>query len=320
MRVNLEEDLVSIGEPFSRHAKKARGITNMIFFYDVFKRLLTTSAGLLINLSLTTSLLWRMIRLLVLMEFHLVPANVPGILVRNSSLMLTELFWKEVPFMIILLKVELFLSPRPLTFMTLEGLFDHLMHFAALSPRRVCSTRLRCPSDWLCRCISQCQSLLDRCRTWPLNGSRRFRAKQKLLGKPREACKSSWSPIGILKSFTLTIPWNSAKLVKISPGIITRLHHTDRRLMGLLKEQSAEQRKAPLPYCCNQVWMKIVRQILWNVTLICETSQIYYLMGRRPLKDVFGNHVKDRSFRSVHWLSITLSLQKTSQESISLER
>ena len=42
------------------------------------------------------------------------------------------------------------------------------------------------------------------------------------------------------KSFTLTIPWNSAKLVKISPGIIARLHHTDRRLMVLPKEQCAE--------------------------------------------------------------------------------
>ena len=41
-------------------------------------------------------------------------------------------------------------------------------------------------------------------------------------------------------SFTLTIPWNSAKPVKISPGIIARLHHTDRRLMVLLKEQCAE--------------------------------------------------------------------------------
>ena len=49
--------------------------------------------------------------------------------------------------------------------------------------------------------------------------------------KPREACKSSWSQIGSLKSFTLTIPWNSAKLVKISPGIIARLHHTDQRKM-----------------------------------------------------------------------------------------
>ena len=52
----------------------------------------------------------------------------------------------------------------------------------------------------------------------------------------REACKSSWSPIGNLKSFTLTIPWNSAKNVKISPGIIARLHHTDQKQMGLLTE------------------------------------------------------------------------------------
>ena len=58
--------------------------------------------------------------------------------------------------------------------------------------------------------------------------------------KPREACKSSWNPRGILKSFIQTIPWNLARIVKISPGIIARLHHTDRRLMGLLKEQCAE--------------------------------------------------------------------------------
>ena len=42
------------------------------------------------------------------------------------------------------------------------------------------------------------------------------------------------------------------------------------------------------------------------VLRICETSQIYYLMGRRPMKDVLGNHLKDRSFHVVHWLSITL--------------
>ena len=56
--------------------------------------------------------------------------------------------------------------------------------------------------------------------------------------------------------------------------------------MGLLKEQHAELRKGHLQYCCNQVWMKVGGQILWNVTPICETSQIYYLMGRRPMKDV----------------------------------
>ena len=37
------------------------------------------------------------------------------------------------------------------------------------------------------------------------------------------------------KSFTLTIPVNLAKPVKISPGIIVRRHHTDRRLIVLLK-------------------------------------------------------------------------------------
>ena len=64
--------------------------------------------------------------------------------------------------------------------------------------------------------------------------------KKELHKKPREACKSSWNPRGNQKSFTLTIPWNSEKLVKIFHGIIARLHHTDRRLMVLPKEQCAE--------------------------------------------------------------------------------
>ena len=38
--------------------------------------------------------------------------------------------------------------------------------------------------------------------------------------------------------------------------------------------------------------MKVGGHILWNVTPICETSQIYYLMGRRPMKDVLGNHLE----------------------------
>ena len=45
-------------------------------------------------------------------------------------------------------------------------------------------------------------------------------------------------------------------------------------------------------YCCNRVLMKVGGQILWNVTPICETSQTYCLMGRRPMKDVLGNHLK----------------------------
>ena len=65
--------------------------------------------------------------------------------------------------------------------------------------------------------------------------------------------------------------------------------------------------------------MKVGGQILWNVKPICETSQIYYLMGRRPMIDVLGNHLKDRLFLLVHWLSIILLLRRTSQKSINLE-
>ena len=59
-------------------------------------------------------------------------------------------------------------------------------------------------------------------------------------GNTKGACKSSWSRIRSLKSFTLTTPWDLAKLVKIFPGIFVRLYHTDRKQMGLLKEQCAE--------------------------------------------------------------------------------
>ena len=38
--------------------------------------------------------------------------------------------------------------------------------------------------------------------------------------------------------------------------------------------------------------MKVGGQILWNVTPICETSQIYYLMEDATMKDVFGQPFK----------------------------
>ena len=55
--------------------------------------------------------------------------------------------------------------------------------------------------------------------------------------------------------------------------------------------------------------MKVGGQILWNATPICETSQIHYLMGRRPMNDVLGNHLKDKLFHLVHWLSITYNFE-----------
>ena len=42
--------------------------------------------------------------------------------------------------------------------------------------------------------------------------------------------------------------------------------------------------------------------------------------GKPRMRDDLGNHLKDLLFHLVHWLSITLSLRKTSQESINLER
>ena len=57
-------------------------------------------------------------------------------------------------------------------------------------------------------------------------------------------------------------------------------------------------------------------------------GMVYYLrnikdllsLGKLHTKDVLENHLKDQSFRLVDWLSFTLSLRKTSQESINLER
>ena len=96
------------------------------------------------------------------------------------------------------------------------------------------------PKDRNCVNLETIIDMQSWCRTWPPNGSSRIHAKQKLFRKHKGACKSSWSPRGNQKSFTLTIPWNSAKLVKIFPGIIARPHHTDQKQMGLLKEQCAE--------------------------------------------------------------------------------
>ena len=42
-------------------------------------------------------------------------------------------------------------------------------------------------------------------------------------------------------------------------------------------------------------------------------------MAKLHTKGVLENHLKEQAFRSVHWLSITLFLRKTSQESINLE-
>ena len=93
-------------------------------------------------------------------------------------------------------------------------------------------------------------------KIWQLSGYNPTHVKQKLLRKRRRSCKSSWSRRGNQKTLTPRIPQNLANLVKTFPGIIVRQHLTDRKLMGLLREQCAESRKGHLRYCCNQVWGK----------------------------------------------------------------
>ena len=107
----------------------------------------------------------------------------------------------------------------------------HTMSFSNLSPFQCLH---RTPA-----CVFTTHSLQDVPEIfWQLNGFNLTHAKRKILRRNPE--EPDGSRHKSLKSFTLTIPQNSAKLVKISPGIIARRHHTDQRLMVLLKEQCAE--------------------------------------------------------------------------------
>ena len=47
-------------------------------------------------------------------------------------------------------------------------------------------------------------------------------------------------------------------------------------------------------------------QIPWNAVPICEKFKTSWPTGNLHTKGVLENHLKDRSFRLVHWLSITL--------------
>ena len=127
--------------------------------------------------------------------------------------------------------------------------------------------------------------------------------------------------MGSLKSLTLTIPWNLAKPVKIFPGIIPRPHRTGRKTNGIAERAVRRVKEGTsavlLQSGLDEKW--------WVDSMECCT----YLRNIQDLlsdgktlhtKDVLENLLKDQSFRLVHWLSITLFLRKTSQQSINLER
>ena len=92
-----------------------------------------------------------------------------------------------------------------------------------------------------------------------------YTCEAKTFQRPRRA---QWS-FGADKSFTLTIPWNWAKPLKIFPGIIVRQHHTDQKQMGLPKEQCAESKKGHLRCYCSPVWVTNGGRIPRNAIAIC---------------------------------------------------
>ena len=91
MKKNLDEDFVSIGGPFSRHAKKARGITSTKIFCVLSSKLLMSSVELWAKQNLMTSWQQKKSRLLAQTVFLTVPTDVLVVWVRGSSLMPIEL-------------------------------------------------------------------------------------------------------------------------------------------------------------------------------------------------------------------------------------
>ena len=128
-----------------------------------------------------------------------------------------------------------------------------------------------------------------------------------------EIAKVPGSRIGSLKSFTQTIPWNLAKPVKIFPGIIVRRHHTDRKTNGIAERAVRRVKEGTsavlLQSGLDENWWADSMECF----TICETFKISCLMGKHHTRGVLENHLKDQSFRLVHWLSIALFLRKTSQ-------
>ena len=89
--------------------------------------------------------------------------------------------------------------------------------------------------------------------------------------KLKGSCKSSQSQIRNQTSFTLTISWNLAKLVKIFGELIVRQPLTVQKQMGFAERAVRRVKEGRyVRYCRSQVWMKIGGRIPFNVSAMCE--------------------------------------------------
>ena len=127
---------------------------------------------------------------------------------------------------------------------------------------------------------------------WQFDGSNLTSAKLNLLRKQKRAYKSSWSQRGNPNSFTLTILWNLASLVKNYPGIIVHQNHIDQKQMGLQKEQCAMWKKRHLRCCCNRASTTNGGQILWNANTYLRNVQDLLSDGKTPHERRFGKPFK----------------------------
>ena len=114
--------------------------------------------------------------------------------------------------------------------------------------------------------------------------------------KPREVCKSSWNPRGNLKLFALTIPWNLAKLVKISPGIIAR-PTPHRSETNAIAERAARRVKEGTSAVLFQ---SLLDEKWWTDSMECYTyvRNVTDLLsdGKTPYERRFGESFKKPIF------------------------
>ena len=130
------------------------------------------------------------------------------------------------------------------------------------------------------------------CKIWPLNGFNLIHAKRNVPRKHERVYESFLSRHKSQKLFTLTIRWNLEKLVKISPGIIARLHRIDPRRMVLLMERYAAQKEGTSavllqPGLDEKWWL-----ILWNAVAFLRNVQDLLADGKTPYERRSGEPSK----------------------------
>ena len=130
MRMNLEEDFVIIGGTILQAREEGPRHHQHEDILRYVRQALDDISWTIDQVEFDDFFALRKTRLLALAEFSTVHTGVLVVWVRSSSSMLTKLSWKEVLFLIVLLKVGPSLPPRPLTLMTMEGSSDLLTHFA----------------------------------------------------------------------------------------------------------------------------------------------------------------------------------------------